>query len=58
MVNKTAKDEFLEPIKPLLERFQVFGSPEYTFPRVFVVRERERVYGADPNYIYDGSMKI
>lgn len=58
MVNKTAKDEFLEPIKPLLDRFEVFGSPEYTFPRVFVVRERERVYGADPNYIYDGSMKI
>lgn len=54
MVNETAKDEFFKPIKPLLERFEVFGSPDYTVPRVFVVRERERIYWKYPSYGYDG----
>ena len=57
-MNQTAKDEFLKPIKPLLDRFEVFGSPDYTYHRVFVVRERERVYGADQEHSYDGSIFI
>lgn len=58
MTNKATEDEYLKPIKPLLEHFQVFGSPEYTFPRVFVVRERERIYGADSDYSFDGSVWV